>query len=250
MARRRRQPFTAIINALRARSPDGDDHEQLLATHRVLVDGRLVSNPSTQVRRDASIRILPQRQLRGDVKLTTALDALHVNVAAAVAVDVGAAAGGFTTALLRAGARRVYAVDTGYGQLVGTLRADPRVINLERVNVAALTATMVPDVVDLVTVDLSYTSIADAITSFEQLRLAPNARLVALVKPTFELAAAEVVVDAGRVTAAITSAIDSVERAGWHTIATTLPQPTGRQGAIEAFLLAARTPPDRWGQTQ
>ena len=117
-------------------------------------------------------------------------------------------------------------------------------INLERVNVAALTAMMVPDVVDLVTVDLSYTSIAEAITSVDQLRLAQHARLLALVKPTFELSAAEVIVEPGRVTTAIASAIGSVERTGWRTTATTLPQPTGRHGAIEAFLLATRTSPN------
>ena len=73
MAKRRRQPFIAIINALRARYPGRADCEQLLAAHRVLADGHLVSKPNSQVRRDASIRILPERQLRGEVKLATAV---------------------------------------------------------------------------------------------------------------------------------------------------------------------------------
>ena len=100
----RRQPFIPIQRALRARFPDEPDVEERLADHRVLVDGRPVTNPNARVRRDASIRLLPARRLRGETKLAGALDALAIDVTGAVAVDVGAAAGGFTSALLRAGA--------------------------------------------------------------------------------------------------------------------------------------------------
>ena len=140
-----------------------------------------------------------------------------------VAVDVGAAAGGFTTALLRAGARRVYAVDTGYGQLRARLRADPRVACLERTNVDALGPQLVPGVVDLVTMDLSYTSIAAAVRPLGALHLATGARLIALVKPTFELAAGTVVLDRPRVEAAIAMACGAIEAAGWRCDAITLP---------------------------
>jgi 23S rRNA (cytidine1920-2'-O)/16S rRNA (cytidine1409-2'-O)-methyltransferase len=102
-------------------------------------------------------------------------------------VDVGAAAGGFTRVLLRAGSTRVYAVDAGHGQLVGSLRADARVVNLEGVNLGELA---VDEQVDFVTLDLSYLALADAIPQLERLRFADDARLVALVKPMFELHAA------------------------------------------------------------
>ena len=72
-----------------------------------------------------------------------------------VALDLGAAAGGFTTVLLELGAVRVYAVDAGHGQLLGSLRADPRVVNLEGTNLGELTPGLVPEPVDLVSVDLS-----------------------------------------------------------------------------------------------
>jgi 23S rRNA (cytidine1920-2'-O)/16S rRNA (cytidine1409-2'-O)-methyltransferase len=160
MAPRGRQPFIPITHVMRSRFPDLDDYAQLIAEHRVLVDGRIATNPNGRVRHDASIRLLPPTSLRGDHKLSTALEALGLDIAGQVVVDVGAAAGGFTTALLRAGARRVYAVDTGYGQLLGSLRLDHRVVNLERTNVAALDVKVVPDTVDLVTMDLSYTKIA------------------------------------------------------------------------------------------
>jgi 23S rRNA (cytidine1920-2'-O)/16S rRNA (cytidine1409-2'-O)-methyltransferase len=240
MAHRGRQPFIAITSVLRSRFPDVDDHARLIAEHRVVVDGRIATNPNGRVRRDASIRLLPRTSLRGDRKLSAALEVLSLDIAGHVVVDVGAAAGGFTTAALRAGARRVYAVDTGYGQLRGSLRLDDRVVNLERTNVSTLDVNVVPDVVDLVTMDLSYTKIADAVTALDALRIARTARLLALVKPTFELARTTVVLDRHGVAAAIEAAVRSVEHAGWHGEAITLPAITGRHGAIEAFIVATR----------
>src|SRR5579885_3286776 len=122
---------------------------------------------------------LRSRELRGTIKLRAALAAFAVEVAGRVALDVGASTGGFTVALLEAGAARVYAVDAGFGQLLGRLRQDARVVNLERTNLAALE---LPEPIDLVTVDLSYLSIALAAP---QLPRAPE--LIALVKPMFEL---------------------------------------------------------------
>jgi 23S rRNA (cytidine1920-2'-O)/16S rRNA (cytidine1409-2'-O)-methyltransferase len=251
MATRRRPPFTPIVQLLRARYPDHPDVGRLVADQRVLVDGRVIANPNALVRRDAALRVLPERRLRGDVKLSVALEAFGVDIAGAVAVDVGAAAGGFTTALLRAGALRVYAVDVGYGQLLGALRADLRVVNLERTDVAELDVHVVPDAVDVLTVDLSYTSIAEAVGSLHGLRYAPHARLIALVKPTFELAAGHVVLDRDGVRNAVAAAVRSLDNAGWTCQATTLPTVTGRHGAIEVFVLAARacggSPPPRGG---
>ena len=130
--RGRRQRFAPIMQVMRSRFPDVSDDGRLIAEHRVPVDGRVATNPHGRVRHDASIRVLPPRRLRGDDKLTAALNAFGLDMAGEVTVDVGAAAGGFTTALLRAGARRVHAVDTGYGQLLGSLSLDARVVNLER----------------------------------------------------------------------------------------------------------------------
>ena len=104
-----------------------------------------------------------------------------------MALDLGAAAGGFTQALLEAGAARVYAVDAGSGQLRGWLRVDPRVINLERTNLADVGPDLVPETVDLVTIDLSYLALADALPQIDTSVLASSATVVALVKPTYEL---------------------------------------------------------------
>src|SRR5262245_23079822 len=100
--------------------------------------------------------------LRGEAKLRHGLRAMAVPVEGRVALDVGAAAGGFTRVLLEAGAVRVYAVDAGHGQLLGSLRQDPRVVALERTNLGALTLELVPDVVEVVTMDLSYLPVARA----------------------------------------------------------------------------------------
>jgi 23S rRNA (cytidine1920-2'-O)/16S rRNA (cytidine1409-2'-O)-methyltransferase len=178
--RRRLRPLRQEL--ARAR-PDIADPVAVIAAGHVLVDGRIVTNPASLVPVGASLRVRPPRTLRGEAKLGTALAAFGVQVRG-VAVDVGASAGGFTQALLAAGAARVYAVDTGHGQLLGSLRNDPRVVNLEGVNLGAVA---IVERVDVVSVDVSYLALADAVPQLERLPLARDAQLVALVKPMFEL---------------------------------------------------------------
>lgn len=120
---------------------------------------------------------------RGAQKLQAALDVWPVPVSGSVAVDVGASTGGFTDLLLRRGARRVYAIDVGYGQLHYRLRQDPRVVVMERTNVRYLSE--LPESMDLATADVSFISLRLALPAVFGL-LAPTAPLVALVKPQFE----------------------------------------------------------------
>jgi hypothetical protein len=160
VTRHPRAPFIALTRLLQRRYPELEDPPKAVLDGRVIVDGRTITNPRARVRADASIRVLGPRRLRGDLKVAAALDAFSLDVKGVVAVDVGAAAGGFTAALLDRGAERVYAVDVGFGQLIGRLRLDRRVINLERTNVAAIDDHIIPEVVDLVTVDVSYLPVA------------------------------------------------------------------------------------------
>jgi 23S rRNA (cytidine1920-2'-O)/16S rRNA (cytidine1409-2'-O)-methyltransferase len=161
-----------------------------------------------------------------------------VDVASAVALDLGAAAGGFTQALLEAGARRVYAVDAGSGQLRGHLRADPRVVNLERVNLADLSAHFVSDPVELLTIDLSYLALADALPQIDAKMLAPGAHVLTLVKPTYELHAARLVTDATSVRDAVGGVLAAMTQLGW-TVAGTAPCAVGgSRGAVEVFVHA------------
>lgn len=156
----RRAPLVALLPLLKRRFPGLDDPAQLIKEGTVLVNGVPAQSPRTRVRADAAIQIRRHRQLRGTIKLAYALAAFGIDAADAVALDLGAAAGGFSQALLDAGAARVYAVDAGAGQLRGWLRADPRVVNLERTNLAQLGPHLISEPANLITMDLSYLAIA------------------------------------------------------------------------------------------
>jgi 23S rRNA (cytidine1920-2'-O)/16S rRNA (cytidine1409-2'-O)-methyltransferase len=123
---------------------------------------------------------------RGGIKLAHALDHFAIDPAGAVALDVGASTGGFTDVLLRRGARKVFAVDVGHGQLAWSLRQDARVIVLERVNARHLTAAEIPELVDLIVCDASFIGLETVLPAPLALA-APNAVLVALIKPQFEV---------------------------------------------------------------
>ncbi len=122
---------------------------------------------------------------RGGHKLAAALDAFGIDPAGLTALDVGASTGGFTDVLLQHGARRVYALDVGRGQLAESLRRDARVVSLERTNARSLTETTLPERVDIAVVDVSFISLAKVLAPIRT-ALQPRAPIVALVKPQFE----------------------------------------------------------------
>jgi 23S rRNA (cytidine1920-2'-O)/16S rRNA (cytidine1409-2'-O)-methyltransferase len=244
MDRRGRQRLRPLRQRVRDAHPELET-EAAIGGGRVVVDGRTVTNPASLVRSDATITISSPggEPLRGEAKLAAALDAFAVDVRGRVALDLGAAAGGFTRVLLRAGAARVYAVDTGFGQLLGSLRVDPAVVCLERTNLADLGPALVPEPVDVVTADLSYVALARAIPQLDgRVALAPAAQLVALVKPQFELGLAAPPVDPAALEEAVRRAVRGVEEAGWRPCGA-IPSPVaGARGAVE-FLLHARRGP-------
>ena len=122
---------------------------------------------------------------RGGHKLAAALDAFAIDPTGMLALDVGASTGGFTDVLLQRGARHVYALDVGRGQLAEPLRRDARVTSLERTNARGLTATSLPEPIDLAVIDVSFISL-DKVLGPVTATLAPGAQIVALVKPQFE----------------------------------------------------------------
>lgn len=182
-------------------------------------------------------RDVPAKELHGREKLAFALERFAVRVHERVAFDCGASTGGFTTALLEAGAARVYAVDVGFGQLLGSLRQDERVVNMERTNIAD---ARVNEEIDVVTLDLSYLSLADGLPQLD-LDLAAAADLVALVKPMFELHLAALPDDQrAALPAAIDAAAAGAVAAGWTVVASCESPVLGRNGAVEGFIHATR----------
>lgn len=244
MASPNRAPFVALITLLQHRFPSITDPSRAIARGLVLVDGAPVTNPRSRVRRTASVRVLTPKPLRGTLKLRGALAALDVRTRGKIALDLGAAAGGFTQALLEAGAARVYAVDVGSGQLRGWLRADPRVVKLERTNLADVGPRLVPEPVGLVTLDLSYLALADALPQLDPAVLTPEAELVALVKPTYELRAAELADDPALVAEAVHAVGERMAREGWGVQATVQSPILGSRGAVEVFVHAVAVPPE------
>ena len=146
-----RRKLRPLARELARTHPDIDDLDGLIRSGGVLVNGLPAANPATLVAA-GSVTLRRHKPLRGEAKLRAALDAFGLDVHGRTALDVGAAAGGFTRVLLERGARRVYAVDAGHGQLLGSLRADPRVVDLERTNLAAV---RLAEPVDFVTIDHS-----------------------------------------------------------------------------------------------
>lgn len=179
-----------------------------------------------------------QRELRGSVKLRAALDGFAVPIEGRVALDVGAATGGFTTVLVERGAAKVYAVDAGHGQLLGSLRQNPTVVNLEDTNIADLSAELVPDDVDVFTIDVSYLALRRAVTQLYRVGFADGADLVGLVKPMFELQLATAPSDRPTLDQALAKAVDGVTAAGWNVVSTMDSPVTGAKGAPELFIHA------------
>lgn len=128
---------------------------------------------------------------RGAYKLLAALDAFQPPLDGMVALDVGASTGGFTDLMLQRGARRVYALDVGHGQLHFKLRQDSRVVNLEKINARKLDATLIPEPVDILTADVSFISLKLALPEPARF-LKPGGWAFVLVKPQFEAGRAEI----------------------------------------------------------
>jgi 23S rRNA (cytidine1920-2'-O)/16S rRNA (cytidine1409-2'-O)-methyltransferase len=151
-----------------------------------LIGDDLADKPGRQVAADAPVRLqAPLRYVsRGGLKLEAALDAFQIDPTGWVCADIGASTGGFTDCLLQRGAARVYAVDVGYGQLAWSLRADGRVVVLERANIRHLQA--LPEPVQLATIDVSFIGLSLVLPRVAAL-LAPAGQVVALIKPQFEV---------------------------------------------------------------
>jgi 23S rRNA (cytidine1920-2'-O)/16S rRNA (cytidine1409-2'-O)-methyltransferase len=183
-----------VLLVARGLAPTREKAQGMILAGLVEVNGARSDKAGTAVPEDAQIRVAgPEHPYvsRGGVKLAAALDAFGIDPRGLVCADVGASTGGFTDCLLQRGARCVYAVDVGYGQLDAKLRGDPRVVVLEKVNARELSADHVPEPVALAALDLSFISVRKVLPALLP-RLSPGARLVILVKPQFEAGRSDV----------------------------------------------------------
>jgi 23S rRNA (cytidine1920-2'-O)/16S rRNA (cytidine1409-2'-O)-methyltransferase len=166
----------------------------LIMEGRVIVEDRTIDKPGTKVDVEVQLQIrgedLPYVS-RGGVKLEGALNAFGVHPSGMVVMDVGASTGGFTDCVLQKGARKVYAVDVGYGQLAWKLRKDPRVVNLERRNIRYLKREEVEEEVGLILIDTSFISIEKYLPHLLGF-LRKGGTIISLIKPQFEVGKGEV----------------------------------------------------------
>ena len=159
--------------------------QALIMAGEVEVEGKKIIKSGTLVAEEAVVTIRKPLPFvsRGGIKLEHALDHFQLDVSSKIVADIGASTGGFTDCLLQRGAKRVYAVDVGYGQLDYRLRQDKRVVVMERVN--ARYPISLPEKVDLATMDLSFISVEKVIPSIARL-LKDDGYMLVLIKPQFE----------------------------------------------------------------
>ncbi|MGI9241271.1 MAG: TlyA family RNA methyltransferase [Verrucomicrobiales bacterium] len=173
-----------------------DSREQakrLILAGEVRVDGHMVDKPATKVDSEAelTLKTRPRYVGRGGIKLEGALKSLEIDPTGKTCLDIGASTGGFTDCLLQHGAAKVYAIDVGTNQLVWKIRNDPRVHAREKFNARNLRPADLPELVDLIVIDVSFISLTKILPpAFSVLK--PGGNLLALIKPQFEVERNEV----------------------------------------------------------
>jgi len=220
--------------------------QALVMAGLVFVGDRKVDKPGQQVAEDAEITVKGRDHpwvSRGGIKLAHALDHFGLDPTGAVAMDIGSSTGGFTDVLLQRGAAHVFAVDSGTNQLAWKLRQDPRVTVLEQTSARLLTPRQIDRPCNWVVCDASFIGLAKVLEVPLKLA-APDCRLVALIKPQFEVGKGEVgkggVVRDPALHARVCGEVRAwLESAGW-TVDGIIESPiTGPEGNVE-FLIAAR----------
>jgi 23S rRNA (cytidine1920-2'-O)/16S rRNA (cytidine1409-2'-O)-methyltransferase len=162
--------------------------QRLIMAGLVYVDDQKADKAGMSFREDAAIEVRETLQYvsRGGLKLEKALEDFPIQAEGAVCLDVGASTGGFTDVLLQSGAKKVYAVDVGHGQLHYRLQHDNRVINLEKTHVRKLTETLIPEPIDILVIDTSFISLTKVLPCAWPF-VKTGGWCVALIKPQFEV---------------------------------------------------------------
>jgi 23S rRNA (cytidine1920-2'-O)/16S rRNA (cytidine1409-2'-O)-methyltransferase len=167
--------------------------QRAIMAGEVRVGDAVIDKSSAKIEPDAAITVesAPAYVGRGGLKLEGALRHFAIPVAGITALDIGASTGGFTDCLLQHGAKKVYAIDVGHGQLAWKIRSDPRVVVREKLNARFLTRADIPEPIDLCVIDVSFISLTLILPNVSE-SVTPNGMILALIKPQFELEASDV----------------------------------------------------------
>ena len=161
--------------------------QAVIMAGQVYTGERRCDKPGLTLEEDAPLEVRGGLRYvsRGGLKLEKAMEVFPIALAGKTAADIGASTGGFTDCMLQNGAKRVYAVDVGYGQLAWSIRNDPRVVCLERTNARYLTTEQIPEPLEFASIDVSFISLGLILPALRPL-MAPGGEVAALVKPQFE----------------------------------------------------------------
>ena len=217
-----------------------EEARALIMSGCVFVDGQRSDKPGNQVTPDKNVEIRGQTLefvSRGGLKLKKALAYFNVSPEGFTCADCGASTGGFTDCLLKNGAKKVYAVDVGYGQLAWSIRSDERVVVLERTNVRYLTREQIPEELDLATIDVSFISLKLVLPAVFGL-LKGRGEVLCLIKPQFEAGREKVgkkgvVREASTHVEVIKAFLKNAEEAGFSVLGVTYSPIRGPEGNIE-----------------
>ncbi len=219
--------------------------QSLIMARRVLVNGQFVDKAGANVTDDDEIRVAELEHPwvgRGGMKLAHAVQQFAIELDGKVCADIGASTGGFTDVMLKHGAKKVYAIDVGYGQLDVSLRDDPRVVNREKVNARYLQPENFDDPIDFVSIDVSFISLKLILPAVAGFLRGP---LVALIKPQFEVGKHEVgkggiVRDEAKRTAAVDGVVQFARGIGFDVKGVIESPIRGAEGNVEYLMYAIK----------
>jgi 23S rRNA (cytidine1920-2'-O)/16S rRNA (cytidine1409-2'-O)-methyltransferase len=221
----------------------------LILEGAVLVNGIIVDKAGALVRPDDVLTLSAKMPYvsRGGLKLAHAIKTFNINVKEKTAMDVGASTGGFTDCLLQYGAKKIYSIDVGYGQFSWILRGDERVVLLEKTNIRYLDRDLVPDKIDIATIDVSFISLLKVIPRVLEF-LKQDGEIVALIKPQFEVGRKDVgkggvVRDEGKQTAVVEKIKSESIKMGLEVKGVTASPIKGPKGNVEYLMYAVKSPP-------
>ncbi|MCS7171093.1 MAG: TlyA family RNA methyltransferase [Aquificaceae bacterium] len=226
-------------------APTREKAQAIIMAGLVQVDGKLANKPGMKIREGQRVEVkeVPKYVSRGGDKLENALKRFKLKVEGMIALDVGSSTGGFTQCLLMHGVKKVYAVDVGRGQMDPKLRHDPRVILYEETDARELTKEHIPELVDLITVDVSFVSARKIVPHVLEF-LKEDGTLLLLVKPQFEVGPERlrkgIVKEAEAKKLAVLKVVDLIKSEGFKICGVIKAKPKGAKGNEEFFVLAKK----------